>query len=125
MNTVQLMGRLCRDPEVRYSGKGKDAFAICNYTLAIDRGYGEDAKTDFIPCVVFGGGAEFAEKYFYKGLRIAVTGRLQSGSYENKNGDTVYTLDVYVNTQEFADSKRPDPSEDVADTGGGRRGKRK
>lgn len=109
MNTVQLMGRLCRDPEVRYSGKGKDAVAVCNYTLAIDRGWGDDAKTDFIPCVCFGGSAEFAEKYFYKGLRVAVTGRLQSGSYENKNGDRVYTLDVYVNTQEFADSKRPDP----------------
>lgn len=109
MNNVTIMGRLCRDPEMRYSGKGKDALAICNYTIAVDRGYGEDAKTDFIPCVCFGGAAEFAEKYFYKGLRIAVTGRLQSGSYENKEGKTVYTLDVYVNSQEFADGKKQDP----------------
>ena len=94
MNSVQLMGRLCRDPEVRYFGKGKDQTAVANYTLAIDRSYGEDAKTDFIPCVVFGAGAEFAEKYIRKGLRIAVTGRLQSGSYEDKDGKTVYTLDV-------------------------------
>lgn len=108
MNSVQLMGRLCRDPEVRYFGKGKDQTAVANYTLAIDRSYGEDAKTDFIPCVVFGAGAEFAEKYFRKGLRIAVTGRLQSGSYEDKDGKTVYTLDVYVQSQEFADSKQDD-----------------
>ena len=108
MNGVQLMGRLCRDPEVRYFGKGNDQTAVANYTLAIDRSYGEDAKTDFIPCVVFGAGAEFAQNYFRKGLRIAVTGRLQSGSYEDKDGKTVYTLDVYVQSQEFADSKQDD-----------------
>ena len=118
MNTVQMMGRLCRDPEVRYSGKGKDAIAVCNYTLAIDRGYGEDAKTDFIPCVCFGKSAEFAEKYFYKGLRVAVTGRLQSGSYENKEGVTVYTLDVIVASQEFADGKRQDPDDEEPKRGG-------
>lgn len=106
MNSVQLMGRLCRDPEVRYFGK--DQTAVANYTLAIDCSYGEDAKTDFIPCVVFGAGAEFAEKYFRKGLRVAVTGRLQSGSYKDKDGKTVYTLDVYIQSQEFADSKQDD-----------------
>lgn len=111
MNNVNLVGRLCRDTETFTSGKGKDALLIGRYTIAIDRGYDKDAATDFIPCVVFGKSAEFAEKYFKKGLRVAVSGRLQTGSYEDKDGVTRYTFDVAVNQQEFADGKKEDTEE--------------
>ena len=106
MNKVILMGRLTRDPEVRYSA-GENALAIARYTLAVDRRFRRDgeATADFISCVVFGRGAEFAEKYFHQGIRIVVSGRIQTGSYTNKDGNRVYTTDVVVEEQEFAESK--------------------
>ena len=106
MNKVILMGRLTRDPEVRYSA-GENALAIARYTLAVDRRFRRDgeASADFIQCVSFGRTAEFAEKYFRQGLKIAVTGRIQTGSYTNRDGQKVYTTDVVVEEQEFAESK--------------------
>lgn len=100
------MGRLTRDPDVRYS-QGEHLIAIARYTLAVDRRFKREgeASADFISCVCFGRSAEFAEKYFHKGLRITVSGRIQTGSYTNKDGDKVYTTDVFVEEQEFADSK--------------------
>ena len=106
MNKVILMGRLTRDPEVRYS-QGAEPMAIARYTLAIDRKYknNSDVTADFISCVSFGKTAEFAEKYFKQGTKIAISGRLQTGSYTNKDGNRVYTTDVVVEEQEFAESK--------------------
>ena len=106
MNKVILMGRLTRDPEVRYSA-GENALAIARYTLAVDRRFRRDgeATADFISCVVFGRGAEFAEKYFHQGIRIVVSGRIQTGSYTNREGQKVYTTDVVVEEQEFVESK--------------------
>ena len=106
MNKVILMGRLTRDPEVRYSA-GENALAIARYTLAVDRRFRRDgeASADFISCVCFGRSAEFAEKYFRQGLKIAVTGRIQTGSYTNREGQKVYTTEVVVEDQEFAESK--------------------
>ena len=106
MNKVVLMGRLTRDPEVRYSA-GENALAIARYTLAVDRRFRRDgeATADFISCVVFGRGAEFAEKYFHQGIRIVVSGRIQTGSYTNREGQKVYTTEVVVEEQEFAESK--------------------
>ena len=109
MNKVILMGRLTRDPELRYSNKGQDQTAICNYTLAVDRRQrNQDGSTpaDFIPCTAFGRAAEFAEKYFTQGLRVLVTGRIQTGSYTNRDGVKVYTTTVIIEEQEFADSKK-------------------
>lgn len=106
MNKAILMGRLTRDPEVRYSA-GENALAIARYTLAVDRRFRRDgeATADFINCVAFGRSAEFAEKYFRQGLKIAVTGRIQTGSYTNREGQKVYTTEVVVEDQEFAESK--------------------
>ena len=110
MNKVILMGRLTRNPEVRYSA-GDSSMAIARYTLAVDRRFarrGEDnngATADFISCVAFGRSAEFAEKYFHQGLKVVVTGRIQTGSYTNRDGQKVYTTDVVVEEQEFAESK--------------------
>ncbi len=107
MNKVILMGRLTRDPEVRYS-QGENAMAIARYTLAVDRRFNrnnDDQTADFISCVAFGRSGEFAEKYFHKGTKIAVTGRIQTGSYTNKDGVKVYTTEVVVEDQEFAESK--------------------
>ena len=106
MNKVILMGRLTRDPEVRYTA-GENALAIARYTLAVDRRFRRDgeATADFISCVVFGRGAEFAEKYFHQGIRIVVSGRIQTGSYTNREGQKVYTTEVVVEDQEFAESK--------------------
>ena len=106
MNKVILMGRLTRDPEVRYSA-GENALAIARNTLAADRRFRRDgeANADFINCVSFGRTAEFAEKYFRQGLKIAVTGRIQTGSYTNREGQKVYTTEVVVEDQEFAESK--------------------
>ncbi len=107
MNKVILMGRLVRDPEVRYS-QGENASAVARYTLAVDRRYnrnGAEAQADFIGCVAFGRSGEFAEKYFRKGTKVLVTGRIQTGSYTNKDGQKVYTTDVVVEEQEFAESK--------------------
>lgn len=107
MNKVILMGRLTRDPEVRYS-QGENATAVARYTLAVDRRFtrnNDDQTADFINCVAFGRSGEFAEKYLHKGTKIAVTGRIQTGSYTNKDGVKVYTTDVVVEDQEFAESK--------------------
>ncbi|MBQ3514545.1 MAG: single-stranded DNA-binding protein [Lachnospiraceae bacterium] len=109
MNKVILMGRLTRDPEVRYS-QGENAMAIARYTLAVDRRFakrdGSNEQTaDFIGCVAFGKNAEFAEKYLKQGTKIAITGRIQTGSYTNKDGVKVYTTDVVVEEHEFAESK--------------------
>ena len=106
MNKVVLVGRLTRDPEVRYS-QGDNATAVARYTLAVDRRFRRDGEptADFIPCVIFGRSAEFAEKYFRQGLKVIVTGRIQTGSYTNKDGQRVYTTDVVVENQEFAESK--------------------
>lgn len=106
MNKVILMGRLTRDPDVRYS-QGENATAVARFTLAVDRRFKRDgdATADFINCVSFGKAAEFAEKYLRQGAKIAVTGRIQTGSYTNKDGVKVYTTDVVVEEQEFAESK--------------------
>ena len=105
MNRVILMGRLTRDPELRYSTEERQ-MAIARYTLAVDRRVkGNEKETDFINCIAFGKNAEFTEKYFKKGQRVLIEGRIQTGSYINKDGKTVYTTDVIVDSGEFADSK--------------------
>lgn len=109
MNKVVLIGRLTRDPEVRYT-QGENSMAIARYTLAVDRRYHGNARdgeqtADFIPCVAFGKAGEHAEKYYRKGIKIAVSGRIQTGSYTNRDGVKVYTTDVIVEEQEFAESK--------------------
>ena len=106
MNKVVLVGRLTRDPEVRYS-QGDSSTAVARYTVAVDRRFKRDNEptADFIPCVVFGRSAEFAEKYFRQGMRVLVSGRIQTGSYTNKEGQRVYTTDIIADDQEFADSK--------------------
>ncbi len=108
MNKVILMGRLTRDPDVRYS-QGENSMAIARYTLAVDRrGRGSqdgEQQSDFIGIVAFGKAGEFAEKYLHKGTKIAVTGRIQTGSYTNKEGQKVYTTDVVVENHEFVESK--------------------
>lgn len=101
MNKVILIGRLTRDPEVRQAGET----TVARYSLAVDR-RGKKDETDFINCVVFGKGAEFAEKYLKKGAKIAVSGHIQTGSYKNNEGRTVYTTDVVVEDQEFCESKK-------------------
>ena len=115
MNKVILMGRLTRDPDVRYA-PGDNATAYARYTLAVDRRFtrrdeaNNGQTADFIGCVAFGKGAEFAEKYLHQGTKVAVTGRIQTGSYTNREGQKVYTTDVVVEDQEFAESKGADPS---------------
>ena len=122
MNRVILMGRLTRDPETRYS-QGERSMAISRYTLAVDRrgrkSQENEQNTDFINCVAFDKAGEFAEKYFRQGIRVLISGRIQTGSYTNKDGVKVYTTDIVVEDQEFADSKgagdnhqqsRPEPS---------------
>ncbi len=115
MNKVILMGRLTRDPEVRYS-QGENATAVARYTLAVDRRFSrnnDEQTADFINCVAFGRSGEFAEKYLHKGTKIAVTGRIQTGSYTNKDGVRVYTTDVVVEDQEFAESKNASAANSV------------
>ncbi|MCR5304045.1 MAG: single-stranded DNA-binding protein [Lachnospiraceae bacterium] len=111
MNKVILMGRLTKDPEVRYSSNDS-SLAIARFTLAVDRRRGRQANgdnqptADFISCVSFGKTAEFAEKYFHKGIKIAITGRIQTSNYTNKDGNKVYVTEVVVEEQEFAESKK-------------------
>lgn len=129
MNRVILMGRLVRDPEIRYTS-GERSMAVARYTLAVDRRGrksqdGNEQTADFINIVAFGKAGEFVEKYFRQGLRVLVSGRIQTGSYTNKEGQKVYTTDVIADDQEFADSKnsaggyqptsRPAPSDAVGD----------
>ena len=109
MNKVILMGRLTAEPQVSYSSSNQ-GMAIARYTLAVDRRMAkkEDGKqdTDFINCVTFGKSAEFAEKYFHKGQRVLIEGRIQTGSYTDKDGNKKYTTNVVIDSQEFADSKQ-------------------
>lgn len=109
MNKVILIGRLTRDPEVR-----EGETTVAKYTLAVDRRVAKDKQeTDYISCVAFTKKAEFAEKYLKKGTKIAVTGRIQTGSYTNRDGQKVYTTDVVVEDQEFCESKKKE--EDIPD----------
>lgn len=119
MNKVILMGRLVRDPDIRCSQGANGSMTIARYTLAVDRKYKKDgeANADFIGCIAFGKLGEFAELYLHQGMKIAVTGHIQTGSYTNKDGQKVYTTDVVVEEQEFCESKssnqqsdRPQPS---------------
>ena len=104
MNKVLLIGRLTRDPDIRYTQQNNTA--IARYTLAVDRMVkNSEQSADFIRCVCFGKTAEFAEKYFYKGIKIAITGRIQTGSYTDREGQTVYTTDIVVENQEFCESR--------------------
>lgn len=107
MNKVISMGRLTRDPDIRYTS-GENAMAVAHYTLAVDRRYKKEGETsaDFIRCVAFGKSAEFAEKYFYQGIRICIAGRIQTGSYTNHDRQKVYTTEVFVEEQQFADSRK-------------------
>ena len=132
MNKVILMGRLTRDPDVRYT-QGDNAMAIAKYTLAVDRrrtrsNGGDEQQADFISCTAFGKSGEFAEKYLHQGTKICVSGRIQTGSYTNKDGVKVYTTDVIIEDQEFAEGKNaapanihsgaPDSVSTAADNGG-------
>lgn len=131
MNKVILMGRLTREPEIRYS-QGESSSAVARYTLAVDRRFKRQGEqdADFISCVSFGKTAEFIEKYLHQGTKIVVSGRIQTGSYTNKDGQKVYTTDVVAEEVEFAESKaasaehsgggyqpvsRPEPSQAVGD----------
>lgn len=109
MNSVQLIGRLTKDPEVRYTDGGA---SIARFSIAVDRRFKQEGgeSADFINCVAFGKTAEFIEKYFTKGKKIAITGRIQTGNYTNKDGQKVYTTDVVVETTEFVESKSMDVS---------------
>lgn len=108
------MGRLTRDPEVRYSTKQDGSqFCVAKYTLAVDRRIKQgDQQADFISCVAFGKQAEFAEKYLKQGIKIVVSGRITTGSYINKDGQKVYTTDVSIEEQEFAESKKDSKPQD-------------
>ena len=112
MNKVIEIGRLTKDPEIRYS-QGANTTCIARYTLAVDRKFKQEGQptADFINCIAFGKLGEFAEKYLHKGTKIAVTGRMQTGSYKNKDGNTVYTTDVVVEEQEFCESKSSNQSQ--------------
>ena len=108
MNKVILMGRLTRDPDIRYT-QGENSTAVARYTLAVDRrraGADGQREADFIGCVAFGRQAEFAERYLYQGMKIAITGHIQTGSYTNKDGTKVYTTDVVIESHEFCESKK-------------------
>lgn len=110
MNKVILMGRLTRDPIVKYTQRNSSQESICvaRYTLAVDRRGAKDRQqeADFVPCVALGKNGEFAEKYFRQGMKVAVTGKIQTGSYTNRDGQKVYTTDVLIEEQEFAESKK-------------------
>ena len=126
MNKVIIMGRLTRDPEIRYS-QGDNSLAVGRFTLAVDRKFKKDGEqsADFISCLSFGKAAEFEEKYFKQGTKVVITGRIQTGNYTNKDGQKVYTTEVVVEEQEFAEGKRdgdgfqsvgrPEPSKAVGD----------
>ncbi|MEG1470493.1 MAG: single-stranded DNA-binding protein [Anaerovoracaceae bacterium] len=115
MNSVQLVGRFTRDPEVRYADSG---VSIARFNLAVDRQFKKEGgdTADFIGCIAFGKTAEFVEKYFRKGTRIGINGRIQTGSYTNKDGVKVYTTDVVVDKVEFVESKSSSGTD--KDTGG-------
>lgn len=113
MNKVVLMGRLTRDPDIRYT-QGESSMAVAHYTLAVSRRFkrqDEEQQADFIRCVTFGKNAEFAEKYLHQGTKICVSGRIQTGSYTNKDGQRVYTTDVVVEEHDFAESRATQSAE--------------
>lgn len=112
MNKVILIGRLTRDPEVRYSA-GDNSMAVARFTLAVDRRYKKDGEqsADFITCVAFGKNGEFVEKYLKKGTKIALDGHWQTGSFTNKDGQKVYTNDCVVDSMEFAESKKSETTQ--------------
>lgn len=116
MNKVILMGRLTREPEIRYT-QGDTPTAVARYTLAVNRTYKRQGEpdADFINCVVFGRGAEFAEKYLRQGMRIVISGRIQTGSYTGRDSSRMYFTNIVVETQEFAESR----SSGSAETGDG------
>lgn len=118
MNKWVGMGRLTKDPEVRYGQDGKTA--VAKYTLACDRRFKRDGEpsADFIPCTAFGRAAEFSEKYLRKGIRIVVSGRIQTGSYKKSDGTTVWTTDIIVEEQEFAESKSASQNNNQSHSGG-------
>lgn len=118
LNKVMLMGRLTRDPDIRYSNNNNEAVCIARYTLAVDRRYNKNGEqgADFINCVAFGKAGEFVEKYLHQGIKMVIVGRLQTGSYTNKDGQTVYTTDVIIEEQSFAESKKSESTEQVDDT---------
>ena len=109
MNSVILKGRLTKDPDVRYT-QGQEQMAIARYSLAVNR-RGKDAGTDFINCVAFGKQGEFAEKYLKKGQEVLIQGRIQTGSYQNKDGQKVYVTDVVVESHEFCGTKQEQPQQ--------------
>lgn len=112
MNKVIIMGRLTRDPNVRYS-QGENSIAVARFTLAVDRRFkraNDNQDADFIGCVCFGKTAEFVEKYFRQGMKMAAVGRIQTGSYTNNEGQRIYTTDVVVEEVEFAESKAHNPN---------------
>lgn len=105
MNNANLIGRLTKDPDTRYTTEN---MAVARFTVAVDR-YGKDAGADFIGCVAFDKSAEFIDKYFRKGMKIGITGHIQTGKYDNKDGKTVYTTDVVVDRAEFVEKKADAP----------------
>jgi len=117
MNNVVLMGRLTRDPDVRYSTQGDSQMAVARFTLAVDRRFkrdGNDQSADFISCVAFGKTGEFIEKYVTKGTKLTLSGRIQTGSYTNKDGQKVFTTDVVAENVEFAESKAASANNDFS-----------
>ncbi len=119
MNKVILIGRLTRDPDVRYS-QAEESVAVARYTLAVNRRFHRDGEqaADFVSCVAFGKQGEFAEKYLRQGIKIAITGRIQTGSYTNRDGQKVYTTDVIIESQEFVESKKAVEEREAAEYGG-------
>lgn len=119
MNKVILIGRLTRDPDVRYS-QAEEPVAVARYTLAVNRRFHRDGEqaADFVSCVAFGNQGEFAEKYLRQGIKIAITGRIQTGSYTNRDGQKVYTTDVIIESQEFVESKKAVEEREAAEYGG-------
>ena len=117
MNKVILMGRLTKNPEIKYAGKDND-MAVARYMLAVNRRYKRDGEqeADFISCVTFGKSAEFAQKYLHKGMRIVIGGRIGTGNYKDKDGKMVYTTDVIVEEHEFAQNKDSSGGENSTDT---------
>ncbi len=120
MNKVILIGRLTKDPEVRYSQTAQGSTAVARYTLAVDRKFKRDGdqEADFINCVAFGKPAEFVEKYLKKGTKIAIEGRIQTGSYTNKDGQKVYTTDIVAEGHEFCESKKQEEPQPMPDADG-------
>lgn len=118
LNKVILIGRATRNPDIRYSNNNNEACCIARLTLAVDRRFAKNGEqsADFINCVAFGKTGEFIEKYIHQGTKIAISGRIQTGSYTNKEGQKVYTTDIVIEECEFAESKKSEGTEQVDDT---------